>query len=75
MTLTESADLRGKLQQLLQETDPHRQLDSLESVVVLTYLANQLAAPDGPAPDGPAQDRPKTIEGWVAWAAKHSFDS
>ena len=70
MTLTESADLRGKLQQLLQETDSHRQLDSLESVVVLTYLANQIAAPDEPA-----QDRPKTIEGWVAWAARHSFDS
>ncbi|MEU6714636.1 hypothetical protein ABZ897_24470 [Nonomuraea sp. NPDC046802] len=62
--------VRQDLHDLLQESDPRRPLDSLETVVVLSYLdKNQLDAGDEVA------DRPQTIEGWVAWVARHSPDS
>ena len=58
------------LAELLQERDADRPLDSLETVVVLTYLRERLglAAPPGP-------DSPSTIRGWVEWAGLHSSDS
>ncbi|SCF35178.1 hypothetical protein GA0074695_5940 [Micromonospora viridifaciens] len=55
-----SDDLRAQLTHLLQEEDPHRTLDSLESVVIRTYLTNE-------GYGTPAEDGPLTIEGWVAW--------
>lgn len=59
--------LRGELESLLQETDPRRPLDSLETVVVLTYLRNRQLLPSGAG-----EEPPGTIEGWLAWAALHS---
>jgi hypothetical protein len=59
--------LRGELESLLQETDPRRPLDSLETVVVLTYLRNRQLLPSGGG-----EEPPRTIEGWLAWAALHS---
>lgn len=70
--MTAAADLgrlRGELADLLQETDPARPLDSLEAVVVLTYLRNQRLVP-ATAPAG--AQRPNTIEGWLTWVARHS---
>jgi hypothetical protein len=69
-TETLPARLRHELCQLLQETDPHRCLDSLETVVVRTHL-NQFGLATEPA----AASRPLTIEGWVTWAARHLPDS
>jgi hypothetical protein len=65
-----TADVRAALASLLQESDPDRPLDSLETVVVLTHLADRAL----PLPASP-QDRPTTIEGWVAWVARHSHGS
>lgn len=59
--------VRGDLHRLLQERDPRRVLDSLETVVVLAYLKDcglAVGAGTGEAPD--------TIEGWSAWAVRHS---
>lgn len=64
---TDLSWLRGELEGLLQETDPRRPLDSLETVVVVTYLRNRQLLP--PHVDG---ERPATIEGWLAWVALHS---
>ncbi|MFF3866996.1 hypothetical protein [Micromonospora sp. NPDC001898] len=63
-----SSDLRAQLSHLVQEEDPHRTLDSLEAVVVRTYLTNQ-------GYGAPAEDGPRTIEGWVAWVGQHSSAS
>jgi hypothetical protein len=62
--------LRAELADLLQEEDPHRPLDSLEAVVVHSYLHRH-----GVGAGAPAADRPRTIEGWVTWAVRHSRDS
>jgi hypothetical protein len=62
--------LRGELESLLQETDPHRPLDSLETVVVLSYLRNRQLMPAEVS-----DERPTTIEGWSAWVALHSHVS
>ncbi len=59
--------LRDELADLLQETDPHRGLDSLETVVVRTHL-NQYGLAAGLS----AADCPTTIEGWVTWVAERS---
>jgi len=64
------ARLRADLGALLQEQDPHRPLDSLEVVVVQSYLNRH-----GVGAAAPAEDRPRTIEGWVTWAVRHSRDS
>ncbi|GIF43476.1 hypothetical protein [Actinoplanes xinjiangensis] len=61
------AALRAALGSLLQEPDPHRHLDSLEVVVIRAHLTEH-----GLPADGPAEDRPRTIEGWVTWAVRHS---
>jgi hypothetical protein len=66
--------LRGELADLLQETDPDRPLDSLETVVVLSFLRGRGLVPAGFRPE-PGEDRPRTIEGWVAWAARRSLAS
>ncbi|MBN3932621.1 hypothetical protein IQ279_23900 [Streptomyces verrucosisporus] len=63
--------LREDLSRLLQEGDPHRPLDSLEVVVVRGFLTQRLPRLDTPAPG----DVPKTIEGWVTWAERHSAAS
>jgi len=63
------AALRTELAALLREHDPHRPLDSLESVVIGSYLTNRALAPALPA------DLPTTIEGWVTWVARHSVSS
>jgi hypothetical protein len=60
------AALRTELAALLQEDDPHRRLDSLESVVIGSYLTNRALAPALPVRP------PTTIEGWVTWVARHS---
>lgn len=69
-TAPESQRLRRELAALLQETDPHRCLDSLETVVVRTHL-NQY----GLAADPSAVNRPTTIAGWVTWVAERSSAS
>ncbi|HEX4703842.1 MAG TPA: hypothetical protein VH352_17055 [Pseudonocardiaceae bacterium] len=61
--------LRRELRDLLQENDDERQLDSLETVVVLTYLNERALAPPT------AGTRPHTIEGWLTWVGRHSPDS
>lgn len=58
-------DLRTRLCNLVQEEDPHRPLDSLESVVVRAYLTDQGFG-------APAEFGPRTIEEWVAWAGQPS---
>ncbi|GGW61386.1 hypothetical protein [Streptomyces xantholiticus] len=63
--------LRDSLSRLLQEEDPHRPLDSLEVVVVRGFLTQRLSHLASPAQG----DVPKTIEGWVTWAERHSADS
>jgi len=60
-----SDDLRTHLSHLVQEEDPHRALDSLESVVVRAYLTSQ-------GYGAPAEGGPRTIEGWVAWVGQRS---
>ncbi|MFV2128139.1 hypothetical protein EDC02_5277 [Micromonospora sp. Llam0] len=60
-----SDDVRAQLSHLVQEEDARRTLDSLESVVIRTYLTNQ-------GYGTPAEDGPLTIEGWVAWVEQHS---
>jgi aryl carrier-like protein len=71
VTATRSADgIRAELTSVLQETDPHRPLDSLETVVVLTRLRRH-----GLEPDMPPLERPGTIEGWVTWAVRRSSAS
>ncbi|AWT44905.1 MULTISPECIES: hypothetical protein [Streptomyces] len=64
-------DLQEELAGLLQEDDPRRRLDSLETVVVLSYFARQ--APGRTLPELP--DAPRTIEGWVTWADQRSSAS
>lgn len=64
-----TAALRTDLQYALQETDPHRPLDSLETTVVLAYFAGQ--GFDVPA-DSDDHDLPTTIEGWLQWADRSS---
>jgi hypothetical protein len=64
------ARLREQLSALLQEPDEHRPLDSLEVVVVHAYLNRH-----GIATEVPGEERPRTIEGWVTWAVRHSRDS
>lgn len=59
--------LRRELRDLLQENDDGRALDSLENVVVLTYLNDRALAPPAAA-----DTRPSTIEGWLTWVARHS---
>jgi hypothetical protein len=60
-----SDDLRAQLSHLVQEEDPLRTLDSLELVVVRTYLTNQ-------GYGAPSEGGPRTIEEWVAWVGLHS---
>ncbi|MFJ1745736.1 hypothetical protein ACIOJD_05755 [Streptomyces sp. NPDC088116] len=67
----DSGHLRTRLCGLLQEDDPDRPLDSLETVVVTAFLTKR--APDREIPTPP--DAPRTIEGWVTWAARHSSGS
>jgi hypothetical protein len=64
----EAAALRAELAGLLQEDDPQRRLDSLETVAVLTYFARH--APGRTLPELP--DAPRTIEEWVTWADPRS---
>lgn len=56
------------LRSLLQESDVRRPLDSLEAVVVRTHLTGIGLSPGGPP-------NPNTIEGWGAWAVRHSLVS
>lgn len=64
-------ELRARLSALLQESDSHRPLDSLESVVVRGFFAKRV--PEGEVPG--LSDAPTTIEGWVTWAVRHSSGS
>lgn len=66
-----SDHLRTRLCGLLQEDDPDRPLDSLETVVVTAFLTKRL--PDREFPTPP--DAPKTVEGWVTWAVRRSSGS
>jgi hypothetical protein len=59
------AVLRSELTGLLAESEADRPLDSLESVVVHSYLTDRAQVPADLA------ERPTTIEGWVAWVAQH----
>lgn len=60
------------LRSRIQETDPHRRLDSLETVAVLTYLTELGLVPDGPPEP---ETRPSTIEEWGTWAVQRSLVS
>ncbi|HVV20617.1 MAG TPA: hypothetical protein VHF06_14370 [Pseudonocardiaceae bacterium] len=62
--------LRAGMIAALRESDPQRRLDSLETVVVMTFLTNR-----GIAVPGAGQQRPDTIEGWVRWAGRLSSAS
>jgi hypothetical protein len=62
--------MRHDLQELLQESDLGRPLDSLETVVVISYLTER----DIPA-TAAGFVSPHTIEGWLAWVAQRSADS
>lgn len=57
-------EIESKLQDLLQETDPSRTLDSLEIVIVQSFVCNHFAAN---ADDMPVID---TIKGWCKWAER-----
>lgn len=59
--------LRDDLTELLQETDLHRRLDSLETVAVRSHLGRL-----GLVTGLPGAGRPTTIEGWVTWVAERS---
>jgi hypothetical protein len=64
---TETNELSKELEFELQESDHHRELDSLETVVVRSLLAARgLTVGDDYAPDH------NTIEGWLTWAAHSS---
>ncbi|WP_157162879.1 alpha/beta fold hydrolase [Actinoalloteichus spitiensis] len=65
------AALRAALVDAVNESDPTRRLDSLETVVVLAYLRNTRLVSTPPEPP----DRPDTIEGWVTWVARRSLVS
>ncbi|MFE3326092.1 hypothetical protein [Streptomyces sp. NPDC059176] len=67
----EPDDLRARLCALLQEDDPERTLDSLEQVVVAAWFTKRTS--DGEVPALP--DAPRTVEGWVTWAARRSSAS
>ena len=62
-------ELVAQVQSLLQETDSHRRLDSIEVVVIRAQMTRWgLEYPQGiPLPD--------TIEGWVEWAVPFSTSS
>lgn len=64
-------DLRARLCALLQEDDPERTLDSLEQVVVTAWFTKRTSEREVPG----LPDAPKTIEGWVTWAARRSSAS
>lgn len=70
--MTAGADLEQlgqELSDLLHEPDLTRRLDSLESVVVRTYLTDRgLVSPS----DAPAAGTADTIEGWLTWVARRS---
>ncbi|HEU4711124.1 MAG TPA: hypothetical protein VFS76_06135 [Pyrinomonadaceae bacterium] len=67
--LPPSDELLTGLQTALQETDPLRQLDSIEIVAVQAYLSRWgVKFPNGGA-------FPQTIKGWVEWAGHYSTDS
>jgi hypothetical protein len=67
--LPPSEELLAGLQTALQETDPLRQLDSIEMVAVQAYLSRWgVKFPDGGA-------FPQTIKGWVEWAVRYSTGS
>jgi hypothetical protein len=60
-------ELEKELELLLQETNHHRPLDSLDRVIVLSYLSAQgidLAEGQGA--------RTNTIQGWLEWADQFS---
>lgn len=62
-------ELLPDLKRVLQETDPHRLLDSIEAVSVRAHLAGRgLDYPDG-------VPLPNTMEGWVEWAVHSSMAS
>lgn len=62
-------ELLAGLQSVLQETNPLRQLDSIEIVAVRAYLSRWgLEYPKG-------AQFPQTIKGWVEWAVQYSTDS
>jgi hypothetical protein len=67
VTRTSTKELCSEIEFELQETDHHRELDSLETVVVRSFLcARGFAVSDDHAP--PAN----TIEGWLTWV-EHSL--
>jgi hypothetical protein len=60
-------DLSKELEFELQESDHNRELDSLETVVVRSFLsARGLTVGDDYLPDT------NTIRGWLTWAAHYS---
>lgn len=60
-------DIGESLEFELQETDRSRELDSLETVVVRSFMAGRgYAVPDD------LQLQPNTMEKWLEWAARAS---
>ncbi|HKS46438.1 MAG TPA: hypothetical protein VJT49_15265 [Amycolatopsis sp.] len=55
----------------LDGVDQARELDSLQAVVVMSYLGDRGFDVDTVE----LNDRPRTIEGWVQWADRHSSAS
>ena len=61
-------ELGAGLQEALQETNHHRELDSLETIIVRTWLTSQQIECD--SANMPEEN---TIAGWIAWVK--SFES
>lgn len=60
-------ELERDLEFALQETDLNRPLDSLDRVIVLSYLSSK--GVDVPEGSGPTKN---TINGWLEWADQFS---
>ncbi|HEY7418308.1 MAG TPA: hypothetical protein VH593_24215 [Ktedonobacteraceae bacterium] len=67
--LPERAELERDLKHALQEVSLHRSLDSLDTIIVRSYLASKgIEVPDNSLP------HTNTIGGWLEWAEQFSLD-
>jgi len=67
--LPERAELEQDLKHVLQEVSLHRPLDSLDTIIVRSYLASKgIEVSENSLP------RTNTIGGWLEWAEQFSLD-
>jgi hypothetical protein len=67
-TLPQPDQIRAELSHALQETDPLRPLDSLETTIVLAYFTGRGVVVDR----NRTKTLPTNMEGWLRWADRHS---